>query len=83
MNRKRYYLTGTLADKYITPREAETVKMFLKGHTMRTAAMEMQLSPRTIEDYLENMKRRLHCHSKAALLNTLYENGLLNFIDEI
>ena len=59
---------------YLTSREAESCCLAARGCTIRETAIRMELSPRTVEFYLANARRKLNVSSKGELLQVLYEN---------
>ncbi len=70
---KRYPLGGEFGDKYLTYQEARCMACFLRGNTVKSAARIMDLSPRTVEYYVNNMKKRLDCHTKSELIYRVIE----------
>ncbi len=65
---KRYRLGGEFGDKYLTHQEARCMVCFLRGNTVKSTASIMDLSPRTVESYINNMKKRLDCRTKSELV---------------
>lgn len=53
----------------LTCRERECLFMLLQGKTAKETAAQLKLSARTIEAYLEKMKTKLCCMSKAELFS--------------
>ena len=64
---KQYYLGGTDKQNYFTEKETLCLLYLIKGHTIKSIAQVMQLSPRTIETHLNHIK----CKSKVNNLNDL------------
>lgn len=64
----------------LTPREAECLFYLTRGKSYKRIAQILQLSPRTIEAYIETLKVKLDCPSKDALLETVDKKGLMRFI---
>ena len=62
---------GSNRQKFTTlsNREQECLQLFQQGHTASETAHILKLSPRTVESYFENIKTKLHCHTKKDLLN--------------
>jgi DNA-binding NarL/FixJ family response regulator len=58
---------------YITQKKAEGLVLLCKGRTVKAAA-RLKLSPRTIEDYINNIKARLNLYSKSQLIE-FFENS--------
>lgn len=49
-------------------REHDCIKLTLQGQTMVEMAETLDLSPRTIENYLSNLKFKLNCFTKSELI---------------
>ena len=56
---------------YLTPQEYRCAESLLKGHTFKQVALELSLSPRTVEFYINNMKKKFAVKKKKALLELL------------
>lgn len=67
---------------YLTPREAQCMRLIREGHTMKETAASLKLSPRTVEYYLMRLKERWSCRSKKELLVLLEEGGFISGVDE-
>ncbi len=64
----------------LSPREQGCVKLLLKGKSIKETATTLELSPRTVEHYLENIKNKFNCQFKNELYviaERLYEFGLI------
>lgn len=72
--RKSYALGPPFSDCYLTQREAESMALFMCGHTIAKAAKILGLSPRSVEYYLEKIKTKTRCHSKAGLIEHMLSN---------
>lgn len=65
---------GTEIDEnYLSKRQLNCAKLLLTGMTTREIAVFLNLSPRTIESYIENIKIKLHCQNKTELIIKLSE----------
>lgn len=53
----------------LTQREKQCLFLFLSGKTALETALELSLSPRTIEFYFENIKDKLDCANKRELFS--------------
>lgn len=82
-NHCRYYLFEESTDIYFTQREAETMQLLLQGHTLVSAAEQLNLSPRTIEYYLKNMKMKLSCKTKSDLLKKVAQSDFIKDVEII
>lgn len=56
---------------YLTKRQKQCAYLLLQGKTAREMGEIMHLSSRTIETYINNLKIKLQCHNKAALIAKL------------
>lgn len=52
----------------LTARERQCLDLVLKQLTAAQIAQQLSLSSRTVEEYLDRLKKKLQCHSKQALL---------------
>lgn len=64
----------------LSTREKECLSLYRKGETAQSIAQNLDLSSRTVESYLENIKNKLSCMTRKELIqkaNELFEIGLL------
>lgn len=64
----------------LSPRERECLRLLIHGNSAKDSALELNLSHRTIEFYIEHVKNKLNCSSKRELFSvgTEFQNlGLL------
>lgn len=52
----------------LSPQQTMCAQYLLAGMTVKQIALQMQLSPRTVETYINALKAKLHCKNKAELL---------------
>lgn len=57
----------------LTKREIECSKLFVLGYSSRKIAKQLEISPRTVEHHIENIKAKLSSHSKSELLSLLQQ----------
>ena len=62
--------------RQLTERESDVVRLVVEGLTARQIATRLVLSPRTVENHVQNVLRKLHLHSRAALVRYAIEQGL-------
>jgi LuxR family quorum-sensing system transcriptional regulator SolR len=55
----------------LTPRQRDCAKLIISGFTAKEIAAQLNLSFRTVEGYIEILKRKYHARNKAALVATL------------
>ncbi len=53
----------------LSHRERDCLRLLLHGNTAKDSAIELHLSPRTIESYFENIKNKLNCSNKHELFS--------------
>lgn len=75
--RKRIELGGKDSHMYLTWREAECMELLMRGKAIVGAAVELGLSPRTVEYYISRIKAKLDCRSKYKLIDLLYQSDFL------
>lgn len=64
----------------LSDRELECLFLILRGKTAKQIAEIICLSKRTVEYYIENIKNKFGCHTKADLILISVKNGYLNHI---
>jgi DNA-binding NarL/FixJ family response regulator len=60
----------------ITAREREVLTRIAHGHSNKTIARELGLSPKTVEKHRANLMRKLRLHNAAAITMYAIRNGL-------
>lgn len=79
--RKKYQL-GELYDGIaFSRREAETMVLLTRGKTAAEIANNLELSSRTIEFYMVNMKRKLNVRTKSKLIELVLASDFMKNID--
>ena len=61
----------------LTPREADVLRLVVEGLTARQTATRLVLSPRTVENHVQRVLRRLGLPNRATLVRYAVENGLV------
>ncbi len=59
----------------LSNREKQCLKLYLSGKSGRETALILGLSHRTVDEYIDNLKKKLKCNRKRELLK------LFNFVD--
>lgn len=79
--KRQIYLRKYFLDRerglYLTHREAGCLYYIYKGHTIRSTARELSLSPRTVEFYLQRVKYKFNCRSRDELMLFLQEHDFM------
>lgn len=57
----------------ISKREKEVLYFLVRGHTAKMISKNLSISPRTVEQHLENIKRKIGVYSKACLIDRIFE----------
>jgi DNA-binding NarL/FixJ family response regulator len=60
----------------LTEREADVLRLVVEGLTARQIATRLVLSPRTVENHIQHVLRKLGVPNRAALVRYAIENGL-------
>jgi DNA-binding NarL/FixJ family response regulator len=60
----------------LTQRESDVLALVVEGLTARQIATRLVLSPRTVENHVQHVLRKLGLRSRAALVRYAIENGL-------
>ena len=76
-----YGLGNKYGDAYFTRREAECMVLLLKGKTINSVADILELSPRTVEYYIKNMKSKIGCRTKFELVDLVYASEFMKNVD--
>ncbi len=66
---EKFYLEGKYEDTYFTKKEFECILHVASGKTIKETARLVSISPRTVETYLNIMKRKVHGESTAKLID--------------
>lgn len=61
----------------LTDREADVLRLVVEGLTGRQIATRLVLSPRTVENHVQHVLRKLALPNRAALVRYAIENGLV------
>ncbi len=72
----KYPLGKKYPGVYFTARETQAMYYFLQGKTANEVSKEMNLSRRTVEFYLKNMRAKLNCDTKLELIDKILQSEL-------
>jgi len=62
----------------LTNREIEILKAIVDDDTEYAIAMNLGISEHTVRTHVKNIYKKLHVHSRGAVVKSAYENNLLN-----
>ena len=77
------FINDSKPQTYFTRREAQCVAYALKGYTNPQAAIALNLSKRTIEFYIKNIRRKLQCRNKAELIALINQSNFIDIADNV
>lgn len=73
-----YFLGKKFKNLYLTRQEARCMVCLLRGSSIKLAAYTLGLSARTVEYYVNNIKKKLGCRTKAELIGLIIETPFFN-----
>lgn len=71
INTIRFVHTAAGESIKLTPREAECLFYLSSGHSAKMIGRLISISPRTVEVYIENVKKKLDCRTRVQLISKL------------
>lgn len=78
-----FTLCKTYPNSSLSLRESQCFYYLLRGYSAAQTATALGLSSkRTVEEYIDRIKTKLHCHSKKELIAYGFENRLTHYIPE-
>jgi len=77
---KRYYFDPDTPELYLTCREAQCIYYLLHGLTLVKTAEKLELSHRTVEFYVKNIKMKLNLLTKSELIAYMMKVDFLNLL---
>ncbi|MBA3660350.1 MAG: PAS domain-containing protein [Gammaproteobacteria bacterium] len=77
---KRYYLGEDFGNEYLTHREVEVFRKLLLGYTAKQMGEVLNISAKTIESYIDNLRRKLQAKNKGEIIATAIQFGLTHII---
>jgi DNA-binding NarL/FixJ family response regulator len=78
---KKYTLGEKYPNLYLTKREAQVIVYYIHGMSTAQVAKALELSRRTVEFYINNMKLKLDCRFKRDLIYKIINSDFLKNID--
>ncbi|MBN2690051.1 MAG: helix-turn-helix transcriptional regulator [Gammaproteobacteria bacterium] len=69
------FTAGELKGIVLSGRELDCVLHILQGHNTKETADQLNISPRTVETHLSNIREKLNCSSKTAIKQKLLNCG--------
>ena len=75
---KKYSLGSKFSGIHFSQREADCMLHMLRGKSINGIAKSTQLSPRTVEYYVKNIKKKVGCRTKFELIELVIDSDFLN-----
>lgn len=73
---KRYFIRDAFGNTVTIPAgEVNCLRLLIRGRSGKEIAAAMNISPRTVETYMERVKNRLSCYTRKQLLDLLDDNN--------
>lgn len=80
-NPNRSYTVNTLFNKTeLSQREKDCVFYLLRGFSMKEIGKKLEISWRTVESYVNNIKFKWGCQNRKAVIDCAVANGFLSYI---
>ncbi len=57
----------------LSPRQKDCLYCLVQGMTIKEISQELNLSPKTIEHYIDAIKAKLHCNNRSSLVKKAFE----------
>ncbi len=76
----QYHLTEYQNKFHFTARETECLFLMLRGKTAKEIGTFLEISKRTVEQYIENIKNKMGVSTRSEVIATAIEAGLLDVI---
>jgi LuxR family transcriptional regulator, quorum-sensing system regulator SolR len=79
-NLKKYPISNGNIRAYVTPRELECLQYLGQGFSYKEIGSILQISNRTVETHLQQIKNKLNIYSHAQLLKIYHSSQLVNLL---
>ncbi|NRA46303.1 MAG: hypothetical protein HRU09_15225 [Oligoflexales bacterium] len=77
-----FTINGFKDDFDLTEREKQVVFHLIRGRTSKTIADRLKITKRTVDFHLDNLKTKLNCPNKEALVEKLIAEGFMSLLPE-
>jgi DNA-binding NarL/FixJ family response regulator len=64
-----------------TQREREIINLIAEGYKSREIAGDLNISVKTVEKYLYNLRRKTNLHNTSSLLDYAFEKGVIDIYE--
>ncbi len=79
-NHSSCLLMETIDQFSLSKRESECLYHLMRGKSAKHIANRLNISAKTVEFHVSNIKIKMDCHSKAELIDKCFKHRLFNFI---
>lgn len=76
LNIRRFFLDCEDSSNYLTKRQADCLHYYMQGYTIKEIGIILNISSRTVEFYIENIKLKLNCTSRQQLRKKILKSFL-------
>lgn len=76
----RFYLKGPLEGQFLSYRQLECLKGIIEGKSYKEIAEDLNISNRTIEYHLSEIRKIFHVKSKRLLIEALHEHDIIPYM---
>ncbi len=81
-NQRSYMIGSTENVTKLSKRELDVLFYYLRGKTAKTIAKALDLSYRTVENYIQNIKNKIKINTKEDLIEYCIQQGYFSYIPE-
>lgn len=74
------YIIDSYKKYNLTNRESQCLFYIVRGYQIKSIADYLGTSPRTIERFVSEIKIKLECNNRAAIIDKVHKDGLMNII---
>lgn len=79
-NQFSYIITESVPEYLLSNRQTECLFHLLRGQSANDISLTLNISKRTVETHIDDIKSKLGCDTKAQLIDKAICSGLLNYI---
>lgn len=78
----RLRLGEKYGDIYLTERELDILRLVVQGYTAKCIAKKLEISFRTVESYITQLRAKFHCSTKSEIIQICLQNGIFKLFFE-
>jgi DNA-binding CsgD family transcriptional regulator len=77
---KQVFISNKKNNILLSPRETQSLILTLKGKSAKEIGRELNLSPRSVETYIENIKRKVDCPTRGSLFSYALQSESIQWL---